>query len=166
MTDVSQQLDWQPWQRVALGLALSVLSAAAFALAFPPYDAWPLIFVGLVPMILAQHRVMPPKLASLAYGLAIGGFFAGYFGPMFAGAPWFMRALPGFIALLAAVISVRDRAFHSCTRYRWLVLHGSAVWVGIEMIRGEIPTVGTWGFAAYALYHQPWLIQLVAVFSV
>jgi apolipoprotein N-acyltransferase len=166
MADPTRQLNWQAWQRVALGLALAVLSAAALTLAFPPYDVWPLIFVGLVPMILAQHRIMPPRLASLAYGVAIGGFFAGYFGPMFAGGPWFMRALPLLIALFAGLVSAADRAFHRRTRYRWLVLHGAAIWVGIEMIRGLIPTVGTWGFAAYALYGQPWLIQPVSVFSV
>jgi len=166
MTDSVEPLTWAAWKRVLAGLGLSLLSAAAFTLAFPPYGVWPLIFVGLVPMVLAQHRVMPPRVASLAYGLAIGGFFAGYFGPMFQGGPWFMQALPLFIGLFAAFISVRDRAFHRRTGYRWLVLQGSAVWVGIEMIRGLIPTVGTWGFAAYALYGQPWLIQPVSVFGV
>jgi apolipoprotein N-acyltransferase len=166
MTDATHRLDWQPWQRLALGLGLAVLSAVLFTLAFPPYEVWPLIFVGLVPMILAQHRIMPPKLASLAYGVAIGGFFAGYFGAMFRGGGWFMQALPLFIALFAALVSARDRAFHRRTGYRWLVLQGTAVWVGIEMIRGLIPTVGTWGFAAYALYDQPWLIQAVSVFGV
>jgi apolipoprotein N-acyltransferase len=166
MDDVAEPLTWPRWRRAALGLILAGLTAAALTLAFPPYDAWPLIFVGLVPMIVAQHRVMPPKAASLAYGLAIGGFFAGYFGPMFRGGPWFMRALPLLIGVFAALISGPDRAFHRRTRYRWLVLHGAAVWVGIEMIRGLVPTVGTWGFAAYALYDQPWLIQPVSVLGV
>jgi apolipoprotein N-acyltransferase len=117
-------------------------------------------------MIVAQHRVMPPRFASLAYGVAIGGFFGAYFGPMFAGGPWFMRALPLFITLFAALISLPDRVFHRRTRYRWLVLHGATIWVGVEMIRGLIPTIGTWGFASYALYAQPWLIQPVSVFSI
>jgi len=41
-----------------------------------------------------------------------------------------------------------------------------ALWVGIEMIRGLVPVIGTWGFAAYALYEQPWLIQPVSVFGI
>jgi apolipoprotein N-acyltransferase len=166
MRDVTTTFTWRPWQRLSLGLGLGALSAALFTLAFPPYGVWPLVFVGLVPMIVAQHRVMPPRVASLAYGLAIGGFFAGYFGAMFRGGGWFMQALPLFIALFAALVSLRDRAFHRRTGYRWLVLQGAVVWVGIEMIRGLVPTVGTWGFAAYALHGQPWLIQPVSVFGV
>lgn len=136
-----------------------------FTLAFPPYGLWPVIFIGLVPMIVAQHRVMPARLSSIAYAVGIGGFFAGYFGAMFAQAPWYMRALPLFIALVAGLGSFRERAFHRQTGYRWLLLHGPAVWVGIEMIRGVTPTVGTWGFAAYALFEQVWFIQPVSVFG-
>lgn len=161
-----RRLVWQPWKRVLAGLALAGLSAALFTLAFPPYGVWPLIFFGLVPMVVAQHRVMPDRLASVAYAVGIGGFFAGYFGAMFEQAPWFMRALPVFIAVIAGLGSLRERAFHRWTGYRWLLLHGPAVWVGIEMIRGLIPVVGTWGFAAYALFEQVWMIQPVSVFGI
>ena len=37
-------------RRIAIGLGLATLSAALFTLAFPPYDLWPLIWVGLVPI--------------------------------------------------------------------------------------------------------------------
>jgi apolipoprotein N-acyltransferase len=158
--------DWTTLRRTALGLALAALSAALFTLAFPPYDLWPLIFVGLVPMLVAQHRVMPRPLSGLAYGVGVGGFFWGYFGDMFQGGPWFMRWLPLFIALFSALVSSRDRAFHWRTGYRWFVLHGAAVWVGVEMIRGFVPMIGVWGFAANALYAQPWLIQPVSIFGI
>ncbi len=46
------------------------------------------------------------------------------------------------------------------------MLHGAAVWVDIEPIRGAVPIVGTWGFAAYALYSQPWLVQPVSILGV
>lgn len=117
-------------------------------------------------MVVAQHRVLPARLSGLAPALGIGGFFAGYFGFMFAGGPWFMRALPLIIALIAGLVGARERAFHARTGYRWLVLHGPSVWVGIELIRGVIPVLGTWGFAAYALYAQPWLIQPVSLLGV
>jgi len=152
--------------RVAVGLGLAALSAVLFTLAFPPYDLWPLVFVGLVPMVVAQHRVMPPRLSSLALGVGVGGFFWGYFGGMFAHAAWYMRWLPLFIGAAATLIGGRDRAFHGRTGYRWFVLQGPAVWVGIEAVRGSVPVVGTWGFAAYALYEQPWLIQPVSIFGV
>lgn len=152
--------------RILLALALSLLSAAMFTLAFPPYRLWPLIFIGLVPMVVAQHRMLPSSLTGLAVGLGIGGFFAGYFGTMFANGPWFMRILPFFIVIIASLIGTRDRAFHQRTAYRRFVLHGAVTWVSIEMIRGQIPVLGTWGFVAYALYAQPWLIQLVSLFGV
>jgi len=122
--------------------------------------------LGLVPMVVAQHRVLPARLSGLAPALGIGGLFAGYFGRMFAGGPWFMRALPLIIALIAGLVGARERAFHARTGYRWLVLHGPSVWVGIELIRGVIPVLGTWGFAAYALYEQPWLIQPVSIVGI
>jgi hypothetical protein len=59
-----------------------------------------------------------------------------------------MQALPLFIGGIAGLVAARDRAFHRGTRYRWLVLHGSVVWVGTELIRGVIPVWGTWGFGA------------------
>ncbi len=151
---------------VMLGSALAILSAAMFTLAFPPYGLWPLIFIGLVPMILAQHRVLPRRLSGLALGLGVGGFFWGYFGDMFAGGPWFMRWLPLMVGVVAALIGQRDRGFHEATGYRWFVLHGAALWVGIELIRGFLPAVGTWGFVGYALYGQPWLIQPVSLFGI
>jgi apolipoprotein N-acyltransferase len=152
--------------RTLFGIFLSALSSLLLTLAFPPYGLWPLIFIGLVPVILAQHRIMPPRLSGVAYGIGIGGFFWGYFGGMFQGGPWFMEGLPVFIALIAGLASHRDRAFHQRTRYRWFVLQGAAVWVGVEMIRGFIPVIGTWGFAAYALYQQPWAIQPSSIFGV
>ena len=153
-------------KRIVLGLTLAALSAAMFTLAFPPYDLWPLVFVGLVPMVVAQHRVLPRRLSGLATGVGISGFFWGYFGDMFAGSVWYMRWLPLFIGVVAALVGGRDRAFHERTAYRWFVLQGAVVWVGIEMIRGFVPVMGTWGFAAYALYEQSWLIQPVSVFGV
>lgn len=152
--------------RGGAGLGLSVVSAFSFAAAFPPLNLWPLVFIGLVPMIFAQHRMMPEKFSGWAYGIGVGGFFGLYFRGMFGQGPWFMQALPLGIAVIAAAASSRDRRFHHRTGYRWFLLQGPLVWVGIELIRGVIPTVGTWGFAAYALYSQPWLIQPVSLFGI
>jgi len=54
------------WQRVLLGLALSALSAGLLILAFPPFDLWFLVWFSFVPYLVAQHRVMPEKLSSVA----------------------------------------------------------------------------------------------------
>jgi apolipoprotein N-acyltransferase len=155
-----------PLLRTLAGLGLAAVSALLLTLAFPPYGAWPLIFVGLVPLIVAQHHVVPRPISGLVYGLGVGAFFWGYFHGFFQNGPWFMQALPLGIAALTGLFSLRDAAFHRRTGYRWLVLQGAVTWVGIEMIRGLVPVVGTWGFVGYALYDQPWLTQPVSVFSI
>ncbi|HOR00295.1 MAG TPA: nitrilase-related carbon-nitrogen hydrolase [Anaerolineae bacterium] len=153
--------------RTVAGLALAALSGVLLTLAFPPYGLWPPIFAGLVPMVLAQHRVLPRHLSGLAYGAGIGVFFWGYLGGTFGGtrAPW-MELIPLVAAAIAAAASWRDRAFHERTRYRLLVLQGAAVFVGIEMIRGLLPMVGSWGFVAHALFERTWLLQPVSLFGV
>lgn len=50
------------------------------------------------------------------------------------------------------------RRFHTRTRFDWFVPQGIVAWVGIEPIRIFIPIAGTWGFVAYTLHSQPWLI--------
>src|SRR5690349_3521904 len=152
--------------RIVAGLALAALSGILITLAFPPYNLWPLIWIGFVPGIVAQFRVMPARAGGLAYGVMIGGFFWGYFGPMFANTVWFMEWLPLIVGVIATLLSNGDRVFHERTGYRWLVLHGAVVWVGIEALRGFLPVIGTGGFVAYALYDQPWLLQPVGLFSI
>ena len=154
------------WKRTLAGVFLSLSSALLFALAFPPFELWPLVFFGLVPMILAQHRILPGALSGTAYGIGVGGFFGLYFWDMFRGGPWMMKALPIMIAVIAGLAAGRDRQFHRQTGYRWFLLQGPTVWVGIEQIRNLIPSVGTWGFAGYALYNQPWFIQPVSIFGI
>jgi apolipoprotein N-acyltransferase len=152
--------------RIGAGLGLAALSGILITLAFPPYNLWPLIWIGFVPGIVAQFRVMPARIGGLAYGVMIGGFFWGYFGPMFANTVGFMEWLPLFVGVIATALSNGDRLFHERTGYRWFVLHGAVVWVGIEALRGFLPVIGTGGFVAYALYDQPWLLQPVGLFSI
>ena len=52
--------------RIGIGLALSALSGVLLLLAFPPYGVWPLMWVGFIPLVLAQYRLMPRRWSSLA----------------------------------------------------------------------------------------------------
>lgn len=149
-----------------VGLSLAAIGGLLLALAFPPYDQWPLIFVGFVPVIVAQHRIVPPRLSGLAYGVGFGSFYWGYFGPLFAGLPSIMAYVPLIAAVIATLASGGNRAFHERTGYRWFVLEGATAWVAIEAIRAIAPIIGTGGSVAYALYSQPWLIQPVGVFGI
>ena len=69
--------------RIIIGLVLSVLSGVMLTVAFAPYNMWALIFITFLPLIIAQYRVMPAKLSSLASAVFIGTWLYLYFGPSF-----------------------------------------------------------------------------------
>lgn len=152
--------------RVSLGLALSALSAGLLVLAFPPFNLWFLVWVSFVPYLLAQHRVMPPKLSAVAAAAFNGLWLWGYLGPVFGGSGNFMAYLPLFVAALSLLTEGSARRFHARTGYRYFMLQGMAAWVGSEMVRIFIPIAGTWGFVAYTLHSQPWLIQPASIFGI
>jgi apolipoprotein N-acyltransferase len=127
------------WIRLGIGTTLSVLSAVLLTLSFPPYSLWPLIWVAFIPMLVAQFRVMPRKISSLASAIAIGGWLGGYLTPIFAGNGIYMAWLPLLIAAISYLADSGVRAFHERTDYRWFVGYGALNWVGFEMIRGFIP---------------------------
>jgi apolipoprotein N-acyltransferase len=154
------------WLRIGGGILLSVVSAILLTLSFPPYHVWPFIWVGFVPMLVAQFRVMPRRFSSLASAITVGGWLGGYLTPIFAGGGLYMTWLPLLIAVISYLTDSGVRAFHERTGYRWFVWYGALNWVGFEMIRGFIPIMGTWAFVANTLYGQPWLIQPVSIFSI
>lgn len=152
--------------RIGLGLALSVISGLAFTLAFPPFEIWPLVFIGSVPMLIAQYRIMPPKLSALASAVTVGVWMQGYLGPVFAPVGTFMVWLPLIAAGISLLTDGSQRSFNAKTGYRWFVLVGMANWAGSEMIRLFLPVAGSWAFIAYPLYRQIWLIQPVGIFGI
>ncbi len=152
--------------RIVLGLALSAVSAGLLVLAFPPFNLWFLVSFSFIPYILAQYRIMPPKIASLASATFNGLWLWGYLGPVFHGSGTFMEYLPLIVAVISFVFDMGSRRFHARTHFRWFVTQGLVAWVGIEMIRIFIPVAGTWGFVAYTLHSQPWLIQPASIFGI
>lgn len=153
--------------RFALGILLSALSGAMVLLAFPPYGLWPLAWFGIVPVLLAEYRLLPAKWSSLAQvvfsAVWLGPFLARLFGSGYG--PVF-QYLGIWIAILNFFLA-RDRGFHDLTKYRWFMVQGAINWVGFEMIRATfIPIIATTGFIGYTQATQPWLIQPVSIFSV
>ncbi len=154
-------------RRFLLGILLSALSGVMLLLSFPPYGIWPLMWVGFVPYIFAQYRLMPFKWSSLAVALAnlfwLGPFLARLFGTEIG---FFFTFLGVWIAILNLLIS-KERHFNEITHHRWLVLAGVVSFVGFEMVRATfIPLVGTSAFVGYTQAKQAWLIQPVSIFSV
>ncbi|MCS6847697.1 MAG: nitrilase-related carbon-nitrogen hydrolase [Anaerolineae bacterium] len=154
------------WLRLGAGVVLSLASAGLLTLAFPPYGLWPLIWLSFVPMLIAQHRVLPRKTSSLAPAIAIGVWLGSYLTPMFGGSGTYMAWLPLLIGGITLLASSGERAFHERTGYRWFVAQGALTWVGFEMLRSFLPMMGTWAFVANTLHSQPWLIQPVSIFSI
>lgn len=154
------------WQRVLLGLIFAALSAGLLILAFPPFNLWFLVWFCFVPYILAQYRIMPPKMSSVASAVFNGLWLWGYLGPVFGGTGNFMAYLPLIVAGISLLADSGARRFHARTTFRWFVAQGVVGWVGIEMIRIFIPIAGTWGFVAYTLHSQPWLIQPASIFGI
>ena len=151
--------------RFAVGIVLSVLSGVMLLLAFPPYNIWPLIWVGFVPHLIAQYRLMPPRHARWAPAIAMGVWLWPLLARVFAGGPWYLVHMGLIIGVISLLIHT-ERTFHERTRYRWFVLEGAGTWVGFEMIRSFIPGLGSTGFVAYTQASQAWLIQPVSIFSI
>ena len=153
--------------RIVLGIALSALSGLMILLAFPPYVIWPLAWFGVIPVLLAQYRLLPVKWSSLAQvvfaAVWLGPFLARLFG---SGYGPFFQYLGIWIAILNFFMA-KDRRFHDLTKYRWFMFHGAINWVGFEMISATfIPIIATSAFIGYTQATQPWLIQPVSIFSV
>ena len=152
------------------GVALSLLTVVLVALAFPPVGWWPCILVAFVPMLVAQHRVLPARWSAVALGVGIGGMFAFHLSPGLAEgdvAPA-VHLWPLFVAALVAVLAWRSRAFHERTSYRWFLVSGPIAWVALDFLRasGTEVLAATFGYRSYALYEHPLLLQPISVFGI
>jgi apolipoprotein N-acyltransferase len=158
-------------RRIVLGLALAVLTGVLGTLALPPFGIWPLIWVAFVPMLVAQHRVMPRRWSGVAFGVGFATYLAPQITPGFteAGLSPFYQLFPVFAAAAVAALAWRSRAFHERTGYRWFILATPVAWVAIDFLRlisGRADLGGTWWNPVYALYSIPSFLQPVNVFSI
>ncbi len=153
--------------RIIIGIILAALSAGLLLLSLPPYGLWPFALVGLVPMLFAQYRILPLKIAPLAPATGIGGFIGlvilSHFPAALIDQSPFLKFLTPGVMLVVCLAASGSRCFHERTHFRWFVLEGALIWVSIELIRGL--TVGTGGFIAYAFYRTPLLVQPISIFG-
>ncbi|MBE9524657.1 MAG: carbon-nitrogen hydrolase family protein [Chloroflexi bacterium] len=110
---------------------------------------------------------MPRKWSALAPAIAIGLWLWPFLYRIFGipDAPFFLKHL-GLLIGVFTFFTSSERKFNELTGFRWFILQGLSAWVGLEMIRGFIPVLGTMGFAANPLAGQSWLIQPVSIFSI
>ncbi|GAB2543492.1 apolipoprotein N-acyltransferase [Brachybacterium huguangmaarense] len=138
---------------------LAVLGGLGAWLAFPPYDQWYLLPLGLA-ALLAAVLVRRP-VAALGLGWLWGfAFFLplSQWANIYAGvAPWVALAL--FEGLFFGVFGLVARAVLA----RRGIGIGSGVvvaclWAGVEALRSHVPWGGLpWGASAFALQHSPLL---------
>ena len=153
---------------IALGCALAGLSGVFLTLCFAPYNAWPLVWVGFVPMAVAQHRVLPPRWSAAAPAIGVAGFVAGNFGVDFfpPASPWYLKLLPLLVGGLVFVVSRTERARLERAGYAGWPLQAAINWVAIELFRMFVPGLATWGFLGHALYRENWFLRPVSVFGI
>ena len=154
--------------RIILGLALGLLSAVLQIFAFQPYSLWPLAFIALVPADIAAYRLLPPRWAGIAPGLTLTVFLSVFLTSLFGfnQVAGIFFAIAGVIGFSAVLTVPKLRAFHERTGFRWFILQGAFEAAGIEMIRSFIPLIRTHAFWAQTMYAQPWMLQVISVFSV
>ena len=170
---------------IAAALALAALSALLAWASLPspemsslfgrPFDVsleiWPLVFVAFVPMVYAQHRVMPPRLAPLVPATTIVLFLVSQLTACLVQGevPFLFHSWMFLLFAIIAGLGYVRRDFHAQTGYRWLALSFPTAWVGVDGMRviwADENAAGTWGSPAYGLYEQPWLLQPLSVFGI
>jgi len=161
-------------RRTFPGIVL-LLSGALTALSFPPTRLWPLMFVGLVPLLVRVQRQIPPApaLAGLLWGFGYFGclliwlyrFFRHYgeLNPVLSAA--LLAILVGYLALYPAAFSLI--AAHWQRRHpalRLLLL--PSLWVALEWVRGHFLSGFPWGNSGYPLVEFLPAVQLASLTGV
>jgi apolipoprotein N-acyltransferase len=158
------------WRAVpTLRVAAAVLAGIALSLAFPGPDLGPVVFVALVPLLLAVETVSPRRAAALGY---LAGFV--FFGLLILWIPtdflswtgavgwlaWLALAAAEacFVAVFAALVPATRRLGG------WRVLLLPACWATLELIRAHVPIGGfPWGILGVSQHDGGPLLPLARV---
>lgn len=159
--------------RLVIGSALAVLSGLLAWAAAPPLELWALIFVAFVPMVWAQHRVVPFWFGPAVPAIAICTYLITQITPglVQGGVAWYYHSFPILVGAMIVLLSWPGRHFHRRTGFKWLTVSFPLAWVAIDAGRvftGHETLGGTWGMPVYGLYEQVWLLQplsLVGIFG-
>src|SRR2546426_1318654 len=132
--------------RTALGLALGAVTAVAAFAAGPRVGLWPLVFVAFVPMIVAEHHVLPRRLSGLALGIGLGGsILLGIWGVLPPHSAPVVRAIPVIVAVFVTAIGSLDRPLMDASHYRGFLVTVPIAWTGLSFFtsRGPLGTIGS-----------------------
>jgi apolipoprotein N-acyltransferase len=156
--------------RILVGFGLALLGAGLWTLAMPPFTAWPLIWFGFVPVVVAQHRVLPARWSGLGMGVGVGGYLAGQFSVGLAQGhvAIVFQLMPLYMIFVIWALARRTARFHRQTAYRWIAVATPVAWVAIDFARasGNATLGGTFSNPAYAMWQHPGFLQPLGVFSI
>ncbi|MGD9502013.1 MAG: nitrilase-related carbon-nitrogen hydrolase [Methyloceanibacter sp.] len=153
--------------RIALGLALSLLSAVLLIVSWQAFgDLWWLIFIAFVPMYVAQYRIFSRRWSAVAVAIATAGY---YLALLLQGSSVMPPATiaAGTLALGAIgwVIGLFMRPFAERTGYRWFLVQYPLIWVALDLLVEDNEILGGGSWIAYRLGSAPQLIQPVSILS-
>ncbi|MGE4403713.1 MAG: apolipoprotein N-acyltransferase [Desulfobulbus sp.] len=150
-------------------------SAALLALAMPGrIGCWPLLFIGLVPLLLIALYARPGRsalsgfvfgmvyhLALMYWILIVLGRYGGL--PLWLSVPALLL-LSAYMAVYPALFCfllsrVAGRSWHRERSIAPLVWGAPVLWAGLEYVRGILFSGFPWMDLAYGLFGQPKLIQ-------
>ncbi len=147
-------------------LIASLVHAGLFALAFPPYNLWPLSYLALIPLALLALRatsrpraVLSVWLMSTLAWLWVQRWLIEVTGPGYVLLAMVQGAFPAFFVWMLATL--RPRGGRPLLPGLTNVLLVPLLWVGTEMLRGSPLFLSgyPWFFLAHPLIAQPVLCQ-------
>ena len=157
------------------GLLLSLLSAGMLILSFPPYNLCHLVWIALVPMIVAQYRVAATGwqanlFQAVTYFVFIDATVLSSFPRMNLGwgsvGLWItVAAMVAALLLFVTGLPGGSPAFHRRSRYRYFLVSPVLCWVGFEYLRYLLELGQMWGMFFIPQHRNPCLLQLASVFG-
>ena len=152
-------------KRIVGAAGLTLLSAVLLIVIWPSFgNLWWLTFVALVPMYVAQYRLLPRRWSAVPVAVAFGAYnFALFLQGASVMALGSILALGAGAALVGLVIGVFQRPFTERTGYRWFVVQLPLIWVSIDLLIQNNEILGTYSWIAYRLASAPQLVQPVSV---
>lgn len=150
-------------------LGLTVLSAILYGASFPPLSLAPLIWVALVPLLVAAVRVSPARAAccGLVWGVvaayAVGWWFPGMMSSYFERPVWL-----GWVAFVTVSIALAGTYYATFAAWvSWLARRGGASplmiaagWGACELARARLWVGNPWALSGYSQVHFAPVLQL------
>lgn len=138
------------------------MSGVALAALFPKLGAWPLVWLALVPLLLAVRGARPRRAAGL--GLLTGVLFFGILLEwirLFDTVGWVLLTLVqgAYLALFAFLL----RRLRPAAGGWPALLLPAVAWTALEWLRAQTRAGFTWGDLAYALHGSVALMQLASL---